>query len=376
MKAVKTLLLVAFAAGLLTASAHAALFLDVTGAGGTTYIPITATNGIQSFTSTNRFTVAARIVGTDPLDYAAQSLAKVTISVLSSQVGGGLVNGNLSAAWYSPDATNTLQYGEDGNGDPIYGPNFGGNGSFSSTGTQQDLNGDGNKDVGSTDLSTATSGWMRGELSSGFATPQTSANGFNLFRMTYTGTTGWVSTNPHGVTVVSAVNAAKQGWTAWYEDGAVAGGGGGSGSEDPLTGKTVTLYRADTASLDKASLTIDGTAAVGLDGGTSVGSINKWKWDLNGDGTFEVVGDSASSLSLTYDPVTGTLHWTGNGVSGQEHVDAGDYTVKLRTMWDKGDGTALTSSDKTAAMTLLPEPATMALLGLGALAAIRRRRAA
>jgi hypothetical protein len=99
-----------------------------------------------------------------------------------------------------------------------------------------------------------------------------------------------------------------------------------------------------------------------------------WSWDVDGDTQFDVASALATSLSLSYDPIAGILSWTGPAGSGQKTLPAGDYQVKLRTEWQ---GSTLTSSEKTAMMTLLPEPATMALLGLGGLAlAIRRRRAA
>jgi len=347
-KAVKTLLLVAFAAGLLATSAQASIYVDLTGMGGTA---IELPSAAFEPTAVNvAFQLYIRV--TPSATPTGDSIQKALMVTKSTNVGGGLINGILWAEFVS-------------------GGPFSLHPTNSTVGKSQDIDGDSISGAIDKDLGMITGGSPNDNMSaySTVYNVQPDATGFDVYSMTFTGT-GLTSANPHGVTVLQGAFTGALGKTMWKE-----GGVSKTALADQKTGTTITLYRADDAKLDHAVLSLDGTASVKLDGAESIGSINMWSWDVNGDGNFEVASALATSLELRYDPITGVLSWegpVGSGITGSQALSAGNYPVKLQTKWL---GSTLTSDETTSMMTLLPEPATMALLGLGGLAlAIRRRR--
>ena len=335
MNAGKTIVLVVLAAGLLAAPASASMYLDINPASGPTAIAIDAPTAIVS-----GMNLMIRLTGATPL-----TMLQSYMSVLSTNVGGGLINGTITDAWYP-------------------GTELSGIGSLGTASTTLDADGD--TDIGSTNYASAT-GYMRAQKGNTDYVTQTDPAGIGAYVLSFQGTE-WASANPHGVTVIEAIGRQKASASGLWKEAGV------SKAAVPFTGNTITLYRPDDAKLDHDALSLDGSASMVLNGAASTGSINMWSWDVDGDTQFDVASALATSLSLSYDPIAGILSWTGPAGSGQKTLPAGDYQVKLRTEWQ---GSTLTSSEKTAMMTLLPEPATMALLGLGGLAvAIRRRRAA
>jgi len=101
------------------------------------------------------------------------------------------------------------------------------------------------------------------------------------------------------------------------------------------------------------SVLFDGTGSYDPDGG----GIVSWLWDLDDDGTYgDVVG---STVSLGYESLFNLL-------------GLGEHDIGLKVVDDEGDWAIAPQT----ALTILPEPATMALLavGLGACAARRGRR--
>jgi hypothetical protein len=279
-------------------------------------------------------------------------LSKVYASVLSN---GGLVNGNVAAvAWgreyvYNEDVEGwvwTLQSN---------GLLAGGTGS--NLGLISDLDGDGDLDLGSTDHSLA-GGWLL-------------ARGTKLDEPTVTGPEHWVASFDF-VVAPGTFNPAGNGWTVidafgrggadgeqnniWYEAGVA------KNSPAPTSQDGIYLYAASAAVVAGGNITLtDMTTGVILNASGSMGSINEYAWDLNGDGTPDVVtGEqvhfvSGAELEALFGP-------------GAVGTWAASLTTGLRVNPLLGDSTV------PFEFKIVPEPATMALLGFGALAFVIRRR--
>jgi hypothetical protein len=334
---------------MITSSASAMLMTDLRLAGGGTTYEIT------SGTAVVELQFWARIENT-----SGAKLAKVYAAFRSS---GGLINGDLSDAW-GPDA------GAAGAGFRT---------GTATLGTVVDLpsplgstNLDGNKDIGGLSDSSST-GWY-----SARSTTMVTGADFNLATVTFTGAS-W-GTNTHGITLLEAIPQKKALTSSWYEGGATHGT-----TDYPVQGQTITLYKKAVAVVkDALGNVLDGTHGLTLDqlnpsgtlsGKDSTGSINSWKWDFNNDGTTDLTGTgdvgALALATLTYDPNSKKLTWAGGELSLEQGVYMSKLTVEYKT------SPAITTGSQQIPLTLLPEPATMALLGLGGLLiAARRRRVA
>jgi len=349
----KTLLVAAFAVGLLAASASAAMYLDIdpsSGSGSATYA-IGIDSGTWSYTGMK---LNARIVSGE----SSNSLLKFFSKVVSTNVGGGLILGTLSDAW------NTTELNLYGN---------------ASLGTQKNLDSDTDTDIGGADGATSTDWMLAQKSATGYVTQTDNTNGIPAYTVNFAGT-GWVGgpgANPHGITVIQAVPRDKTGVTIWKEG--TVNQGNAPAYAMASTGYTITLYRPDDAALDKAQIDLKLGSGT-LDASGSIGSINKWLWDIGGEGTYEVTSATGTSMTFTYNKATGQVDWTdGVGDSGSYTPTAAEKKAGqvMVTMQTKYVNSSTLTHDETSAMVLLPEPATMALLGLGGLAlAVRRRRVA
>jgi hypothetical protein len=349
-KAGKTLLVAAFAFGLLAASASAAMYLDIdpsSGSGSTTYA-IAVDSGTASVTGLKLNIRLTSNGGSGDLQ-----LLKYYGKVVSTNYDGGLILGTLSDAWNTTDLN-------------LYSAAY--------LGKQQDLDSDGDIDIGGTNPAVFND-WMCAQNGNTTYVTQTDAtNGIPAYTINFAGTS-WVggpSANPHGITVIQAVQA-KNTYNLYRE--------GTKGANGADTGYTITLYRPDGAALDKTQIDLKLGSGT-LDASGSIGSINKWLWDFGGDGTYEVMvsGTTAPVMTFTYNSATGEVGYNdGVGDSGSytptaAEKAAGKFTVTMQT---KYVNSSTLTHDETSAIVLLPEPATMALLGLGGLAlAVRRRRVA
>jgi hypothetical protein len=115
----------------------------------------------------------------------------------------------------------------------------------------------------------------------------------------------------------------------------------------------VTLYRPADAEAG-ANITIGEGESKTLDGSASIGTISTWTWDIFKGGVWVPFG-TGETLGITF---------AGLG------LPEGDYLVQLTT------NSAFTSDTDTMTLHVdaVPEPATMALLALGGITALVRRR--
>jgi hypothetical protein len=270
-----------------------------------------------------------------------EGLSKFYCSIHSSS--GGLVTGDLSATWakvYWPE------YG-------VWAPTLLSMSMMSKLGAWTDLDGDGDVDIGSNDPHESAN-WILGRLPD-ILSPLP-GDQHHTVDLVFTGT-GW-GDQPHGVTEVYAVPRFRPEDRPpdrgiddiWFEEGEPLEFG------DVAGGQRIILYRPAEADAGGGYVAAPG-GGVPLDGSDSVGTIDEWLWDLDGDGTTDVTGETVAVSFADLVKVYG--------------LAPGVHDVTLTTY------STYTQDSATVPLTVLPEPGTAALLIAGGVAAVvARRRAA
>ncbi len=95
-------------------------------------------------------------------------------------------------------------------------------------------------------------------------------------------------------------------------------------------------------------------------GSHGIGGVESYSWDLDGDGTYDIDAGTSALLELSFDDLLG-YGLRANNI----------YDITLQVLDRQGD----TDTAQTT-LEMVPEPASIALVGLGGLAVIKRRRAA
>lgn len=350
MKAGKVVLAIVAVGCVLTSSAYANLVTDLRLAGGGTTVEITSA------------TQVVEVQFWAHIQNGTTSNSGLTKIYANFQSSGGLINGGLTDAW-GPDA------GSAGTGFRT---------GVATLGPALDFNGDGNMDIGALSTNTDSSKFYLAK-----AAVNVSGLDFNLATVTFTGTS-W-GTNTHGITVLEAGTQAKYLTSLWKEDGVNKGSSAG---QWPGQGQKIILYKRAVAVVkDALGVPVDAMHPIVLDdkdpsssvnasaevkGTSSTGSINWWGWDFNHDGTDELTGtgnsDTLALATLTYDYAAKILSW---GTGQLTNMDKGSYTAKLTVAYT---GSTVTSGSQEFPLTLSPEPATVALLAMGGLVLVARRR--
>ena len=282
------------------------------------------------------------------------------------------MTGDLSAAFYTYIPALPLPPV------PIPAPPYWGSGATASVGTPQDLDGDGDNDLGSTDhLGEGAPVWFQAKHGMSLFPWEGYGffgygldGGFNVAMLTLDGGTWGPEYNPvgqSGVTEIWAVPRQADQDAIWQEDGVDRGN-----SDDPEAldygvlqgGEKIVLYVASSAQGPphgpEGFMVAPGDAPLVLDGTASTGSINWWGWDFDGDGDYEIESD-VGQVTVTYDDLI-----------AMGLVEGVPYEAVMAVGWAQSD--PINVSTDTFPLKLVPEPATLALLALGSVASLIRRR--
>ena len=277
---------------------------------------------------------------------------------------GGPVLGDY-VGWQIPEWT--LQ--TDFFGNPIPGQYKGGN----SPGTPADLDGDGDMDWGAlptgsvTDTSNGTS-WVT--LRDPLAGPPLAFGDLHQIGQGQWVVGGIESASWNAVELaVDASNTAPFIYT-WFEamnQQSYPDNGSGNAPQ-AMDAITVLLASDADASSMAGGQMVTADADLVLDGSAATGSINWWRWEFNGDGAY--TGDGDPDLAIeTGDAVT-VLTMADLDAMG---LGMGMHNVSMTVGWVESPATNVDTSGLVD-FEIVPEPATLALVGLGLAALVRRKR--
>jgi len=265
---------------------------------------------------------------------------------------------------------------------PSHGPYWFG-GEAASLGDQADLDGDGDLDIGSTDVEEPSPPWFQIRHAAGMQfsdevwilkwqpMPGNPINAWHVADVTFTPTVAGPEFDPTGPSGITEIWADPRQYAAaqWTEDGlSKINYLEGSGEENRGIlegGEKVVLYVASHAEAPSGGgpfVVVQGGPALILEGTASTGSVNWWGWDFDGDGTYEIEGIGQSAVEVSYDDLK---------AMGLE--DMVPYTAMMTVGWSQSP---VINTDTVAFdLTIIPEPATLALLLGGCLITrVRRRR--
>jgi len=234
--------------------------------------------------------------------------------------------------------------------------------------------GDGDLDIGHTDPTKPAPPWFAIRHAFGMQFTDnpfggTPVNEWHVGTLTFTATDWgpeYDAAGQSGVTEIWA-DPRQYGSASWTEDGTskinfVDPQPGDPNAGDLLADDGVILYVESAAAAPAgAPFTLGpGGGDVVLDGTASTGSVNWWGWDFDGDDNYEIEGIGEGSVTVSYEDLKGM------------GIPDGDYTAKMTVGWSASD--PINQSTATFGLSLVPEPGTVALLALGLVTLIRRRK--
>jgi len=106
-----------------------------------------------------------------------------------------------------------------------------------------------------------------------------------------------------------------------------------------------------------------------LDGSAATGSINWWRWEFDGDGMY--TGDGDPDIAFETGDAVATLSMDDLLALG---LGEGPHNMTMTVGWVESPAVNVNTSEETLNFTIVPEPATLALMGLGLAALARRKR--
>ncbi|MFO8015124.1 MAG: PEP-CTERM sorting domain-containing protein [Phycisphaerae bacterium] len=119
-----------------------------------------------------------------------------------------------------------------------------------------------------------------------------------------------------------------------------------------------------------ADQVVDPATDLVLDGSAATGSINWWRWEFDGDGVYD--GDADADTAVETGEAVTTLTMSdlaGLGLGEGMHTVTG-----MAVGWVSSPAENLDTSPTSVSFEIVPEPATLALVGLGLAALAGRKR--
>ncbi len=170
---------------------------------------------------------------------------------------------------------------------------------------------------------------------------------------------------PSGVTEIWAEPRQYEA-AQWAEDGQTRINFPDPATEDYgvlLGGPSIVLYIPSTAQAPAGGPVElgPGGPSVVLNGMASTGSVNWWGWDFDGDGTYEIEGVGEGTPEVTYEDL-----------KAMGLLDMVPYAATMTVGWSASD--PINTDTVGFDLMLVPEPATVALLAVGLVTLIRRRK--
>jgi hypothetical protein len=222
---------------------------------------------------------------------------------------------------------------------------------------QKDLDLDGDLDLGSTIISLAAN-WMGVDAGVNQNPPPFYPYVLGLQHLgTVVYTQSSFNPSSHGVTQIYAKN--RRTTTTFVEMDGVEK----TVAQDTANSLRATLYVTGTADAGPDQFFVTAPDQITLTGAGSVGSMNHWIWDISLDGgtTWNRLADSSTD--------TLTLPWSQLGIT-RESV----FPVPVHLTTEYTGAGILNDNISTDTILITPEPATLSLLAVGGLLALRRRR--
>jgi hypothetical protein len=172
-------------------------------------------------------------------------------------------------------------------------------------------------------------------------------------------------TGPSAATEISLIGGADANNVShWAENG-----GGQEAGMAGTRGDVLLILESLANDVTVPGQVVDPDNGLVLDGSAATGSINWWRWEFNGDGAY--TGDTDPDIAYeTGDPVS-ILSMDQLAALG---LGEGAHNVMMTVGWVSSPAENVSTSGMDIPFEIVPEPATLALVGLGLAVLARRKR--